>query len=207
MASIGMTGVIAATRPSGGARLSVLDVGQGDAILVEGGRGGRLLVDGGPDPDRLLVALDARLPPWDRRIDAIVLTHPHEDHVAGLVLILERYAVGAVFATPMIGPGEFQPVRNVVVYRALPFTIRIAAIDTAAGLRGGVGTIVMTVDLTVVLDPFFGRLLVRVTPRYFKKLEWMFCHSCYAARRSDSIRELSSAAFGFTSQNFGRKLR
>ena len=57
-------------RPAGIARVSILDVGQGDAILVEGSRGGRLLIDGGPDPDRLLVALDARIPPWDRRIDA-----------------------------------------------------------------------------------------------------------------------------------------
>ena len=36
-----------------------------------GPRGGRLLIDGGPDPDRLLVALDERIPPWDRRIDAV----------------------------------------------------------------------------------------------------------------------------------------
>ena len=39
-------------RPAGIARITVLDVGQGDAILVEGARGGRLLVDGGPDPTR-----------------------------------------------------------------------------------------------------------------------------------------------------------
>ena len=44
-----------------------------------------MLVDGGPDPERLLLQLDARIPPWDRRIDIIVLSHPHEDHVAGLV--------------------------------------------------------------------------------------------------------------------------
>ena len=48
-------------------RLVVLDVGQGDAILVESRTGARMLVDGGPDPDRLLVELDARIPPWDRR--------------------------------------------------------------------------------------------------------------------------------------------
>ena len=58
------------------ATISILDVGQGDAILVEGSRGGRLLIDGGPDPDRLLVELDRRIPPWDRRIDAVVLTPP-----------------------------------------------------------------------------------------------------------------------------------
>ena len=97
--------VAAANRPDGRVRVTVLDVGQGDAILVEGGHGGRLLVDGGPDPDRLLLALDARLPPWDRRIDLLVLTHPHEDHVAGLALLLDRYRVGRTFEPGMVGPG------------------------------------------------------------------------------------------------------
>ncbi len=97
--------VAAANRPDGRVRVTILDVGQGDAILVEGGRGGRLLVDGGPDPDRLLLALDARLPPWDRRIDLLVLTHPHEDHVAGLALLLDRYRVGRTFEPGMVGPG------------------------------------------------------------------------------------------------------
>lgn len=64
-----------------------------------------MLVDGGPDPDRLLIELDERLPPWDRRIDVVVLTHPHEDHVAGLALLLSRYRVGRVFEPGMRGPG------------------------------------------------------------------------------------------------------
>lgn len=84
-------------------RLVMLDVGQGDAILVESRSGGRMLVDGGPDPERLLLELDARVPPWDRRIDLVVLTHPHEDHVAGLVRVLERYRVGRVFEPGMRG--------------------------------------------------------------------------------------------------------
>lgn len=97
--------IVAANRPDGRVRVTVLDVGQGDAILVEGGRGGRLLVDGGPDPDKLLVALDARLPPWDRRIDLLILTHPHEDHVGGLALLLDRYRVGRTYEPGMVGPG------------------------------------------------------------------------------------------------------
>jgi competence protein ComEC len=64
-----------------------------------------MLTDGGPDPDRLLIELDRRLPPWDRRIDVLVLTHPHEDHVAGLAILLERYRIGRVFETGMRGPG------------------------------------------------------------------------------------------------------
>ena len=59
----------------------------------------------GPDPDRLLVALDERLPPWDHRLDVVVITHPHEDHVAGLALLLERYRIGRVLEPGMIGPG------------------------------------------------------------------------------------------------------
>lgn len=98
-------GLAVAHRPDGVARIVVLDVGQGDAILVEGGDGGRLLIDGGPDPGRLLIALDERLPPWDHRIDAIVLTHPHEDHVAGLPLVVQRYRVGRVYEPGMMGPG------------------------------------------------------------------------------------------------------
>ncbi len=103
--AVTVVGAVALARPGGVARVSILDVGQGDAILVEGSRGGRLLIDGGPDPDRLLVALDRRIPPWDRRIDTIVLSHPHEDHVAGLALLLDRYEVGRVLEPGMQGPG------------------------------------------------------------------------------------------------------
>lgn len=103
--AVSVAGAVALARPGGVARVSVLDVGQGDAILVEGTRGGRLLVDGGPDPDRLLVALDRRIPPWDRRIDTIILSHPHEDHVAGLALLLDRYEVERVLEPGMQGPG------------------------------------------------------------------------------------------------------
>jgi competence protein ComEC len=122
-ASVVATALAFAHRPDGRTTIVVLDVGQGDAILVESSRGGRLLVDGGPDPDRLLVALDERLPPWDRRIDAIVLTHPHEDHVAGLALLLERYRVGRVFEPGMRGPGPG--------YAA--WAARLAGGDVAAG--------------------------------------------------------------------------
>ena len=97
--------VAAAARPDGRVHVVALDVGQGDAILVETPGGGRLLVDGGPDPDRLLVALDARIPPWDRRIDLVVVTHPHEDHVGGLALLVERYRVGRLLEPGMTGPG------------------------------------------------------------------------------------------------------
>ena len=103
--AVGALAIAFVQRPDGTARLTVLDVGQGDAILLEGQRGGRLLVDGGPDPGRLLVALDEHLPPWDRRIDVVVLSHPHEDHAAGLASLLDRYGVERVLEPGMFGPG------------------------------------------------------------------------------------------------------
>jgi competence protein ComEC len=92
-------------RPDGRIHITALDVGQGDAILIEGDRGGRLLIDGGPDPDRLIVELDARIPPWDRRIDVLILSHPHEDHAGGLPRLIRSYRIGRVFEPGMVGPG------------------------------------------------------------------------------------------------------
>ncbi len=82
--------------PDGRLHLTMLDVGQGDAILVEAPDGSTLLVDGGPDPDLLLQRLGDSLPFWQRSIDVVLLTHPHQDHVAGLPSVLERFQVGLV---------------------------------------------------------------------------------------------------------------
>ncbi|MFH1430223.1 MAG: MBL fold metallo-hydrolase [Candidatus Uhrbacteria bacterium] len=80
-------------------RAVVLDVGQGDAILLDGpGDDAEVLVDGGPDGTVLLRALRKQLG-RDRTLNLVVLTHPHEDHVAGLVDVLERYDVKRVLIT------------------------------------------------------------------------------------------------------------
>jgi len=94
-------GLTLASRPDGRLHLFALDIGQGDAILVVAPTGETALIDGGPDPDLTLRRLGERLPFWQRRLDVLVLTHPHEDHLAGLLPALERFEVGAV-----IDPGR-----------------------------------------------------------------------------------------------------
>ena len=96
---------VAAARPDGRLRLTVLDVGQGDAILLEGPRGSRMLVDTGPDPNLLLRRLDERIPAWDRRLDLVVLTHPHEDHVSGMAFLMSRYRIATIGENGMLGAG------------------------------------------------------------------------------------------------------
>jgi len=60
----------------------ILDVGQGDAILIENG-GSRVLIDGGPERSRLGHLLDS-LQLNDSTFDVVILTHPHADHLVGL---------------------------------------------------------------------------------------------------------------------------
>ncbi|MDO8743089.1 MAG: MBL fold metallo-hydrolase [Candidatus Azambacteria bacterium] len=72
-----------------------LDVGQGDSILIKTPKGQTMLIDGGPN-NKVLEKLGKYLSPLRKRIDVIILTHPHADHVSGLVEVLRRYDVGLV---------------------------------------------------------------------------------------------------------------
>jgi len=84
------------SRPDGRLHLTVLDVGQGDAILIEAPTGAIALIDGGPDPELGLRRLGEALPFWARDIKVLLLSHPHQDHVAGLPDVLVRHRVRLV---------------------------------------------------------------------------------------------------------------
>ena len=73
--------------------MRVLDIGQGDSILITSPAGATILVDGGPD-DQLAATELARL--GVKRLDAVIATHPHADHVAGLPIVLSRIPVGVL---------------------------------------------------------------------------------------------------------------
>lgn len=80
--------------PDGRLHLYFLDIGQGDSALIVTPHGRRILIDGGPDWTALRHLGDL-LPFFDRRIDVMVLTHPHQDHLASFPEILKRYPVGS----------------------------------------------------------------------------------------------------------------
>jgi competence protein ComEC len=81
--------------------VTVMDVGQGDAILIESPAGYRILVDGGPTSRAISEDLGREMPFWDKGFDLVVLTHPEEDHLNGLVTVLERYDVEHILVSPI----------------------------------------------------------------------------------------------------------
>jgi len=77
-------------------RVDYLDVGQGDAMLLRSYNGKTVLIDtGGPRArGKLKRALKAE---GVTRIDALVLTHPHADHIGNAVTVLREFEVGIVY--------------------------------------------------------------------------------------------------------------
>ena len=90
-----LASLAATTMPDDDLHVSFLDVGQGDAILIQKGNQ-QVLVDGGPSPQAIGLQLSKKLPFWDRTIELVILTHPDADHVTGLVEVLRRYRVKQV---------------------------------------------------------------------------------------------------------------
>jgi competence protein ComEC len=140
---LGLVGVLLAisiaSRPDGLLHLTVLDIGQGDAILVEAPNGRTMLIDGGPDPELTLRRIGANLPFFARRIDLLVLSHPHQDHVAGFVDVLDRFRVGAVLHA---GIPFANPAYDRLLTDAGRTGVTVAAIRAGQALDLGAGTAV-----------------------------------------------------------------
>lgn len=117
-------------------RVTFLDVGQGDAILIEGPDGHRVLVDGGPSEAAITSALGRHLPFHDRRIDLVVLTHPQADHLNGLPAVLDRYDVRSALASPLeADTAVYRAWRDALREEGLPYATAVAG--HTADLGGG----------------------------------------------------------------------
>lgn len=81
-------------------RVSFLDVGQGDAILIQTPSGHDMLIDGGAD-GKVLEKVAHELSYFDKNIDVVVATHGDADHVTGLIPILAKYQVEHILMSPI----------------------------------------------------------------------------------------------------------
>lgn len=137
-------GEAAAEAPEPGTlRITELDVGQGDATLLQPGHGAPVLVDGGPPGG---AAADALAALGIERLRAVVVSHDELDHAGGLAAVLDRFPVGAlVHAHPApqlqaMARGAGIPIRRVAAGAELRFgRLTLSALWPARERLGAAG--------------------------------------------------------------------
>ena len=114
----------------GDLRVTFLDVGQGDAILLETPRA-RVLVDQGPPEGAVAQQLvDMGI----RSLTAVVLTHPQRDHVGGAADVIRRIRVGLVLDPELEATGpEYEEALGAAHARGVP----VRVVRTGTTYRAG----------------------------------------------------------------------
>jgi beta-lactamase superfamily II metal-dependent hydrolase len=87
---------------TGKLKVTFLDIGQGDAILIQTPSGYEMLVDGGPSRT-VVEKIIHELPYLDRTLDVVVETHPDADHITGLIPVLDSFRVSNIVTSPLDG--------------------------------------------------------------------------------------------------------
>jgi len=135
LAAVGARAVLPGWPPAGWV-LVACDVGQGDGLVVRGASA-TLVVDTGPDPDLMRDCLDDL---GVRRVNAVVLTHLHADHVEGLPGVLGGRSVAEVVTGPLDEPAEeWARVQGWAARRGVPVR------QASAGERWAVGDVAVEV--------------------------------------------------------------
>lgn len=130
-AGLAVTPHVVTAWPPAGWSFVACDVGQGDALVVRGGSQGDVLIDSGPDPRALRACLHKL---GVRRLQRVILTHLHADHVEGLQAVLGHVPVGVVEVGPLKEPSdEWDRVQRWSAGAGVPI------IDAQVGERGRAG--------------------------------------------------------------------
>lgn len=100
-------------------RVHFIDVGQGDSILVEAADGSVALIDGGYDNG---VAWSYLSGLGINHVDAIIATHPHADHIGGLIPVMNMLPVGAVWTSGALHTtATFEAFIDAIADRRIPY--------------------------------------------------------------------------------------
>ena len=215
LGAILLLGQLSATGADGMLHVHVLDVGQGDAILLVTPQGRQVLVDGGPDPRATLLALGERLPASDRDLDAVVVTHLDSDHAGGLIGVLDRYDADVVMQGPASPASALFPQWKSVLDQREHTTVSIRAghrIELDAGvvvevLHPPTGRIPSRIDtntnnLSVVMRVAYGEVSFLLTGDVEQDVERLLVESQGEALRSDVLKVAHHGSRSSTSATF-----
>ncbi|MFN2159263.1 MAG: ComEC/Rec2 family competence protein [Anaerolineales bacterium] len=131
--------------PDGRLHVTLLDVGSGDAVLVQTPSGRSLLIDGGPSASQLSQGLGRRLPLSRRRLDYVIVAAPESDQVGALAIVVKRFPPGEVlWAGAPAGTFSARELRRVLAQEE----IRVVLLEGGQSLElgGGAQIRVLAVD-------------------------------------------------------------
>lgn len=100
-----------------------IDVGQGDSILIQFPEDKVALIDGGTREagDKLVSYIESL---GLKRIDYLIATHPHEDHIGGLPAVIRNFEIGKVFMPNKTANTKiFEELLNEIENKGLKITI------------------------------------------------------------------------------------
>ena len=127
LAGLGLATVVAwraaLAAPDGRLHLTMLEVGGGDAILIQTPSGRNLLINGGLSPNALSDSLGRRLPPGAGRLDYLVVAAASEEQLAALPSVVERFPPGhALWSGPTAGEYSARQLRQALNRLRVPIT-------------------------------------------------------------------------------------
>lgn len=185
--------------PDRALEITVLDVGQGDAIFIACPNGRTLLIDGGPrspvfDAGARVIVPFLRAMGY-RRVDTMIVTHPHLDHYGGLSAVVESVEVGEVVSSGVTSEsGSYRAWRETVDRHGIPYRTVVKG-DTLAALGGVRGVFfhpdpffvsgaseTHVNDVSLVLRLSYGEFSMLLTGDIEEKAEYSAAHRSSALR-------------------------
>lgn len=125
-------------------QVDFLDVGQGDAILIRSSEGSTVLIDAGTESAGRRVVVPYLHEEDIDELDIVVMTHPHADHIGGLIPVLNQVSVGQIYADGQVHTTKlYEQLLLLIEEKAVPF--RLA--------RAGDEITVPGIDRLLVLHP------------------------------------------------------
>lgn len=113
-------GVYSRPQAEGSFKIFFLDVGQGDATYIKTSNGEDILIDGGPD-NQVLSELGKVMDFSDNEINLVILSHPHADHLSGLIEVANRYKINQIWESGVDYPSAtYDAWKNLIKEKNIP---------------------------------------------------------------------------------------
>ncbi len=111
-----------------GLKVHFIDVGQGDSMLIQTPNGKAILVDAGENSEgeKIVEYLKAQ---GIRKLDVLVGTHPHEDHIGGMDLVVDSFDIGRIYMPKKSTTTKtFKDLLNAIKYKNLKVDTAMAGV-------------------------------------------------------------------------------